>query len=61
MKTTHTKIAMPRLENPFRKAAEGQIKVDVIKAEPEATAKRTSSQDNILNQTRPIQTNLGTE
>ena len=26
----------------------GQIKVDVIQAEPEATAKRTSSQDNVL-------------
>ena len=61
MKTTHTKISIPELENSFQRAAEGQITVDVIQAEPEATAKRTSSQDNILNQTGPIQIKLGTE
>ena len=61
MKTAHTMISMPPLKNSSQRAAEGQIKVDVIQAEPEATAKRTSSQDNILNQTGPIQTNLGTE
>ena len=48
MKTAHTMISMPQLENSFQRAAEGQIKVDVIQAEPEATAKRTSSQDNVL-------------
>ena len=41
-------ISMPQLENSSQRAAEGQIKVDVIQAEPEATAKRTSSQDNLL-------------
>ena len=39
---------MPQLETSPRRAAETQIKVDVIQAEPEATAKRTSSQDNIV-------------
>ena len=48
MKTTHTMISMPQLKNSSQRAAEGQIKVDVIQAEPEATAKRTSSQDNVL-------------
>ena len=48
MKTAHTMISMPPLENSSQRAAEGQIKVDVIQAEPEATAKRTSSQDNLL-------------
>ncbi len=48
MKTTHTIISMPQLENPCRKAAEGQINVAVIQAEPEATAQRISSQNNIL-------------
>ena len=48
MKTAHTMISMPPLENSSQRAAEGQIKVDVIQAEPEATAKRTSSQDNVL-------------
>ena len=61
MKTTHTMISMTALQKSFQRAAEGQIKVDVIQAEPEATAKRTSSQDNILNQTGPIQAKLGTE
>ena len=48
MKTTHTMISMPQLENSSQRAAEGQIEVDVIQAEPGATAKRTSSQDNVL-------------
>ena len=48
MKTAQTMISMPPLENSSQTAAEGQIKVDVIQAEPEATAKRTSSQDNVL-------------
>ena len=39
---------MTPLENSSQTGAEGQIKVDVIQAEPEATAKRTSSQDNVL-------------
>ena len=59
--TLHTMISMPQLENSSQREAEGQIKVDVIQAEPEATAKRISSQDNILNQTGPILTKLGTE
>ena len=41
-------IAMPQLENSCQGAAQGQIKVDVSQAEPEATAQRTSSQDNVL-------------
>ena len=41
-------IVMPQLENSCQGAAQGQIKVDVIQAEPEATAQRTSSQDNVL-------------
>ena len=61
MKTAQTMISMPPLENSSQTAAEGQIKVDVIQAEPEATAKRTSSQDNILYQTGPDQIKLGTE
>ena len=48
MKTAQTMISMPPLENSFQTAAEGQIKVDVIQAEPEATAKRTSSHGNLL-------------
>ena len=48
MKTIHTMISMPQLENSSHRAAEGQIKVDMIQAEPEATAKRTSSQNNVL-------------
>ena len=48
MKTTHTMISMPQLENSSQRAAESPIKVDVIQAEPEATAKRTSSQDNVV-------------
>ena len=39
---------MSQLENSSQRQAEGQIKIDVIQAEPEATAKRTSSQDNVL-------------
>ena len=50
-----------QLENSSLRAADRRIKVDVIQAEPEATAIRTSSQDNISNQTRSIQTKLGTE
>ena len=59
--TLHAMISMPQLENSSQRKADGQIKVDLIQAEPEATAKRTSSQDNISNQTGPIQTKLGTE
>ena len=61
MKTTHMMISMPQLENSSQRAAEGQIKVDVIQAEPEATAKHTSLQNAISDQTGPIQTNLGTK
>ena len=39
--TLHTMISMPQLKNSSQREAEGQIKVDVIQAEPEATAKRT--------------------
>ena len=48
MKTTHAMISMPPLKKSSQRAAGGQIKVDVIQAEPEATAKRTASQDNVL-------------
>ena len=48
MKTTHTMIPMPALQKSSQRGAEGEIKVDVIQAEPEATAKRTSLQDNVL-------------
>ena len=41
-------ISMPQLENASQTAAEGHLNVDMIQAEPEATAKRTSSQDNVL-------------
>ena len=39
--TLHTMISMPQLENASQREAEGQIKVDVIEAEPETIAKRT--------------------
>ena len=61
MKTTHTKITMPELENSSQRAAKGQIKVHVIQTEPAATEKHTSSQDNILYRTGPDQIELGTE
>ena len=48
MKTIHMMISMPQLENASQTAAEGHLNVDMIQAEPEATAKRTSSQDNVL-------------
>ena len=59
--TLHTMMSMPQLENSPQRVAGGQIKVDVIQAEPEATAKRTSPQDNILYRTGPDQTKVGTE
>ena len=34
------------LENSFQRVVKGQTKVNVIQAEPVATAQRTSSQDN---------------
>ena len=36
------------LENRQKTQAEGQIEINVIQAEPEATAERTSSRDNGL-------------
>ena len=48
METIHTMISMPQLKNSTQRAAEDHIKVDMIQTEPEATAKRTSSQDNVL-------------
>ena len=41
MKTAHTMISMPPIENSSQRAAEGEIKDNVIQAEPEATANRT--------------------
>ena len=61
MKTAHTMISMPPLENSSQRAAEGQIKVDVIQAEPVAAAEHTSLQNTIADQTGPIQINLGTK
>ena len=48
MEGIHTMISMPQLKNSSQKTAEDHIKVDMIQAEPEATATRTSSQDNVL-------------
>jgi len=48
MKSTHTMISMPQLENCSQRAAESLIKVDVIQAEPEATAKHSSLHDNVV-------------
>ena len=53
--------ARRQLENSSQKAAEGQIKVDEIQAEPVAAAEHTSLQNTISDQTGPIQTNLGTK
>ena len=50
-----------QLENSSLRAADRRLKVDVIQAEPEATARRTSSQGNISNQTRSIQAKQKTE
>ena len=39
--TLHTMISVPRLENLLQRDSDGQLKIDVIQAEPEATAKTT--------------------
>ena len=57
---TH-KDSNAQLENSSLRAADKRLKVDVIQAEPEATARRTSSQGRISTQTKSIQTKLGTE
>ena len=60
MKPTH-KDFNTQLENSSLRAADRRIKVDVIQAEPGATAPQTSSQDININQTDPIRSKLGIE